>query len=353
MTIADLGWAVVHSTWQWTLIAGATVLAASLLPDRKASLRYAVAAAGVMAMLAAFAVTLVTAETMARAGLRYRLLYAFEGAVVMPPIAPRGFMILRIAAVVWLAGVTLGAIRLGRAWLRVRRLRRSAVHAVDPPTASAFASLCDQLRVRRPVALGCSAQAQVPMLLGWRRPLVLLPLSASASLTADQIRAVLAHELGHVRRRDDVATAVQAIAELFLFHHPGARWLTKRLRTEREYSCDDIAIAATGHPRVYARALAAIEDARCDCGLAVAAASGTLLDRIQRVLDQPRRVLSARRGLAAFAAAVVAATALLAAAINVPPPSAPAGIRMRRPMPPPAADAAARPRTPAPPGVPR
>jgi bla regulator protein blaR1 len=349
MTIADLGWAVVHSTWQWTLIAGVSVLAASLVPDRRASLRYAIAAAGLTAMVATFAVTLVTADAMARAGLRYRLLYAFEGAVLMPPIAPRGFMILRIAAAVWIAGVAWGAIRLGAEWLRVRRLRRSDVHAVDGETATAFASLCAQLCIRRPVALGSSVHAPVPMVLGWRRPLILLPAPATQTLTAGELRAILAHELGHVRRRDDVANLVQAIAELCLFHHPGARWLARRIRTEREYSCDDIAIAATGQPRVYARALAAIEDTRCGSALAVAAASGTLLDRIQRILDQPRAGLSARRGLATFAAAIVAAAALLAAAINVPPPSAPAGVRMRRPMPPPAAGAL--PRSPAPPGA--
>ena len=285
-------------------------------------------------MLVTFAATLLTAEEMARAGLRYRLLYAFEGAVLMPPIAPRGFMILRIAAAVWLAGVAFGLIRLGAEWLRVRRFRRTGVHAVDAETASSFASLCVQLRIRRPVALASSALAPVPMVLGWRRPLILLPLSTPQTLTADELRAVLAHELGHVRRRDDVANLAQVIAELCLFHHPGARWLARRMRAEREYSCDDIAIAATGHARVYARALAAVEDARCGSVLAVAAASGTLLDRIERILDQPRASLSLRRGLVAFAAAIVAAAALLAAAINVPPPSAPAGIRMRRPMPP-------------------
>ena len=334
MSIADLGWAVVHSTWQWTLIAGATVLAASLVPDRKASRRYAVAAAGLTAMMAAFAVTMMSAEVMARAGLRYRMLYAFEGLVIMPPIAPRGYLILRIAAVVWLAGVAVGAIRLALEWRRVRRLRRTDLRAVDPQTASAFAALRARMHVTRPVGLAGSTHAAVPMVLGWRRPLILLPASTPDTLTIDQLRPVLAHELGHVRRRDDVANLIQAIAELFLFHHPAARWLARRLRTEREYSCDDIAIAATGEARVYARALAAIEDRRCGCGLAVAAASGTLLDRIQRILDQPRAALSARRGLTAFAAAIIAATALLAAAINVPPPSAPAGVRMRRPMPP-------------------
>ena len=348
MSIAVLGWAVVHSTWQWTLIAGVTVLAASLVPDRKAALRCTIAGAGLAAMLIVFGATMIMAEQMARAGLRFRMLYAFEGAMLIPSIPPRGFLILRVAAIVWLAGVAFGLARFAIEWQRVRRLRHTGTSEVDAGLGAVFASLCARLHVRRPVTLRRSDAAAVPMVLGWRRPVILLPASAATTLTAGQLETVLAHELGHVRRRDDVANAVQAFVELFLFHHPAARWLTRRIRTEREYSCDDIAIAATGQARVYARALAAIEDARCGCGLAVAAASGTLLDRIQRILDQPRAALSARRGAAVFAAAIVSAAALLAAAINVPPPSAPAGVRMRRPMPP--ASSGSLPRSPIPPG---
>jgi beta-lactamase regulating signal transducer with metallopeptidase domain len=333
MTLGDLGWAVVHSTWQWTLIAGVTMLAAGVVSDRRAALRCAIAAAGLLAMPVAFAVTMTMADEMARAGLRYRLLYAFEGAVMMPSIAPRGFFILRLAAVVWLAGVAIGLVRFARQWQRVRRLRRTGTLPIDGPLAAAFASLRDQLGVRRPVELRTSTQVTVPMVLGWRRPLVLLPAASANALSAEQLDAILAHELGHVRRRDDIANLVQAAAELLVFYHPAARWLSRVVHTEREYSCDDIAVAATGRAGMYARALAAIEDVRSGYGLAVAAGSGTLLDRIQRILGQPRASLSVARGLGVFALTIVAAAAILAAAINVPPPSAPAGIRMRRPMP--------------------
>jgi beta-lactamase regulating signal transducer with metallopeptidase domain len=167
---------------------------------------------------------------------------------------------------------------------------------------------------------------------GWRRPLILLPASTATELTTSQLRAVLAHELGHVRRRDDVANLVQVLADVTMFHHPAARWLSRQIRTEREYSCDDIAVAAAD-AAVYVRALAGIEDARSECRFAVAAASGTLLDRIQRILDQPRRTLTARRGVWICAIATAAAAGLASIAINIPPPSVPAGVRMRRPMP--------------------
>jgi len=333
MTLALIGWMVVHSLWQWTAIAGITALAAGLVRDRRASLRYAIAAAGLGAMVLSAIATLATGAGPDRPGLRFQLLYAFNGALIIPEITPRGHAILRAAAMLWIAGVTAGAIRVLFEWRRARLLRRDGL--IDPgrEMLAGFTRLCQELGVTRPVALQCSSRASVPMLLGWRRPLILLPASAATTLTGAQVRAVLAHELGHVRRRDDVGNLVQVIVEVAMFHHPAARWISRLVRAEREYSCDDIAIAATRNAAEYARALAAIEDARNDCRFAVAAASGTLLDRIQRILDQPRRSLTRRRGGLICVVAAAVSVAVASVAINIPPPSVPAGVRMRRPAP--------------------
>ena len=336
MRLALIGWMVVHSLWLWTAIAGLVALAAGLVRERRAAIRYAVVSTGLGAMLLSAVVTLATAAGPDRPGLRIRLLYAFDGALMLPEITPRGHAILRIAAMLWIAGVTLGAIRVAFEFYRARQLRRSGLIDPGPRLLAAFAALRHELGVTRTVDVQCSDRASVPMLVvgwrGWRRPLILLPASTATSLTAAQVRAVLAHELGHVRRRDDVANLVQVLADVATFHHPAAQWLSRRIRTEREYSCDDIAVA-TADAAEYARALAALEDARSECRFAVAAASGTLLDRIQRILDQPRRTLTARRGLAIFAIAMVVSMTLASVVINIPPPSVPAGVRMRRPMP--------------------
>ncbi len=339
MRLALIGWMVVHSLWLWTAIAGLAALAAGLVRERRAAIRYTVVFTGLVAMLLGAVVTLATAAGPDRPGLRVRLLYAFDGALMLPEITPRGHAILRIAAMLWIAGVTLGAIRVVIEFYRARRLRRSGLIDPGPRLQAAFTALRHELGVTRAVDLQCSDRALVPMLVvgcrgwrGWQRPLILLPASTAASLTAAQLRAVLAHELGHVRRRDDVANLVQVLADVATFHHPAARWLSRRIRTEREYSCDDIAVSAADAAE-YARALAALEDARSECRFAVAAASGTLLDRIQRILDRPRRTLTARRGLAIFAIAMVVSMTLASVVINIPPPSVPAGVRMRRPGP--------------------
>jgi beta-lactamase regulating signal transducer with metallopeptidase domain len=161
----------------------------------------------------------------------------------------------------------------------------------------------------------------------------LLPYYAGATLRPNQLRAVLAHELAHVRRGDYAANLWQLVADGLLFFHPAARWISRRIRVEREYCCDDVAVDMAGDPAVYARALVALDDARSDCDLAVAAASGTLVDRISRITGRQRRTLTPARGVLAMAAATLMA-AIIVAATLVLPQSVPAGAKLRRRAPP-------------------
>ena len=332
MMLGTIGWVIMHSLWQWTLIAGVTALLLGLLRNASARTRYAVGCGSIGLMLIGSTLTAATSGSRGPT-LRHDLLYAFDGALIIPPITPNGFMILRVAAAVWLCGLCLCVVRFVMAWRRAHALRWRQLEDVTGGVDAIVDELCRQMHVRVPVDVRCSTRAAVPMLLGARRPLILLPPHTLQQLTAEQLRTVLAHELAHVQRGDYRANVAQAIADLLVFHHPGARWVSRCVRTEREYCCDDIAVALTGDEQTYARALAALEDGRSDQRLAVAAASGTLLDRVQRIVRHPRPVLTAAHGAVVFVITAVLAAALLAIAINVPPPWVPAGVRIRRPPP--------------------
>ena len=185
------------------------------------------------------------------------------------------------------------------------------------------------------------------MVLGWLRPVILLPSGTAGSLAPRQLRAILAHELAHVRRRDYLANLIQMAAETLLCHHPAAHWVSRRIRTEREYCCDDVAVSVGSDAADYAHALAALDDARDDCRLAVAAASGTLLDRIQRIAGHPRPMLTPMRGLAALLAASFLA-AIMVTMTSLIPPSLPLDVKMRSkgpgPMGPPAGESVGLPK---------
>jgi hypothetical protein len=89
-------------------------------------------------------------------------------------------------------------------WLRVQRIRRRGIEPADPAGISTLESLMWRLQISRPVRLYVSAIAQVPTVIGWVRPYILLPISAITGLgeAQAQLQAVLAHELAHIRRYD-------------------------------------------------------------------------------------------------------------------------------------------------------
>jgi len=169
------------------------------------------------------------------------------------------------------------------------------------------------MQITRPIQLLQSAAVEVPTLLGALKPVILLPASALTGLSADQLTALLAHELAHIRRHDYLANILQSCIETLLFYHPAIWWLGRRIRLEREHCCDDTAVALTSSPLTYAQALAAMESLRTPSSLTLAATGpsrGTLLKRIQRLLSgpaapakTPRRLVSAWAALALIAAA--------------------------------------------------
>src|SRR4029453_16064180 len=129
---------------------------------------------------------------------------------------------------------------------------------------------------------------EVPTVIGWMRPVILLPVAAVAALTPAQVEAILAHELSHIRRHDYAVNLLQTIAETLLFYHPAVWWVSKRIRAEREHCCDDVAVRVCGDAVSYAHALAELESWRVTSTvMAVAATDGSLLARVRRILREP------------------------------------------------------------------
>lgn len=331
------GWALVHSVWQGALVAALYACFAALVPRRAADLRYA---GGVLALALLILLPVLTAGLSPHAR---RDLFAGEpsgpegawadsgGALARAPGAgkepaalvtngPRSSDVPaaatwrvwaegRLTALLpwlvcaWLSGVLLLASRVVGAWLLVLRLKRSA-SPVPGCFEELLARVSGRLRVRRAVRLCRSALVEVPTVVGHLRPVILFPASALLGLTPQQLEAVLAHELAHVRRYDYAVNLLQTFVETLLFYHPAAWWLSSRVRAEREHACDDAAVEATGGDALsYARALAALEQLRGvetpPAALALAANGGSLMQRIQRLVNHDTHTY-ARRPFAAL-----------------------------------------------------
>ncbi len=228
-----------------------------------------------------------------------------------PPAAPRGGY-LRWVVAAWAVSVGALSVRLCAGWFHLQRLRRRTRPA-EPAWQDALRRVAERVRVTRPVRLVESALVEMPSLIGWLRPVILLPASSLTGLAPRELEALLAHELAHIRRHDYLVNLLQTAVETLLFYHPAVWWTSRIIRTEREVACDEIAAAACGNRIEYARALARMEELRPPASpLALAAGGGSLVDRIRRLVGAPapQAHRSAWWMLAALAVAVVAGAAI-------------------------------------------
>jgi uncharacterized protein (TIGR03435 family) len=217
------------------------------------------------------------------------------------------------AVCLWLAGVAVLSIYTAAGWMRVRTLRQRSASPLNAEWNDTLHGLMQKLRISRPVRLCSSTIAEVPALIGWLRPCILLPVAAVAGLSESQLRAVLAHELAHIRRHDYLVNLLQAMVETLLFYHPAVWWVSRRIREEREHCCDDLAVSVCGDVIVYASALAQLEELRGAISEpALAATGGDLLARIRRLLGE-----EAASRMSGPAGAAIAASLLLGAAISL------------------------------------
>ena len=318
-----VGWALVHFLWQGTLAAAGLAAGLALMKGRSASARYALAVGTLAVMVAlpvatAFrayepAVAVVEQKTPSPALPRF----AGEGAPAAPASMETATDIREMVRPwvpsllgVWLTGVSLLTVWHLGGWVQTRRMTRRGTRPVEEQWELALVRLRRRLGIDNAVSLLESASVPVPAVIGWLRPVILVPASAFAGLTPQQLEAILAHELAHVRRNDYLVNLLQAVAETLLFYHPAVWWVSRQVRQERESCCDDLAVAVCGDRLGYARALAALEELRMPMPrLALGADGGSLLRRIRRLAGVPEKTP------VAWIAGALALSLLLAGAV--------------------------------------
>lgn len=239
----------------------------------------------------------------------------------------------------WLAGVLLLAVRLTFGFSRVKRWRHGAQPVADKMLNLKFEKLRHAMLIRSAVQIMQSTHVLVPTVIGWLKPVVLLPVSLIAELTTEELESILAHELAHIRRHDYLVNLVQIVAETGLFYHPAVWWISNQIRIERENCCDDIAVSVCGSRFVFATALTRIESLRHSPNhspnhspdrstdrLVVAADGGSLIARIRRLtITEPRLASRWPAGLVTLIALTISAGSFAISSATTPPdmPNAP------------------------------
>jgi TonB family protein len=356
-----LGGAVLHFLWQGALLGILAALALRASQGRSAEFRYGVASTFLLAMLLGFAGTLFilaapgSATTTVASGEIGTVTVQIGITQTVPIPRSIGFSgLLPWVAWAWLVGVGLMLARIGNGllWLHGPLLR--GAHPAPREWQARLGRLAALQGLGRRVRLLLADRLDTPLVLGFLRPLVLVPTAALSGLDPDLLEAILIHELAHVRRYDYLANVLQSLAEALLFYHPAVWWLSRQIRREREHCCDDAAVRHCGDAHRYASALAALEALRIPATtftrLAPAAKGGPLMLRIRRLLlpHPPAPGLTPLLGALALLLALGTASQRLGAhapratpVTQTPPPTPPA--------PPPAPKAGVAPPLPPPP----
>src|SRR6266446_190919 len=294
--LRTLGWTLLHFIWQGAGLAA--LFAVTCAVCRSASARYALAVGALVLMMVSPVITFTWLELQTNPAVRT----AAEGASTWAgtsnrnAAAPSGSraaiaesrseqpMAMLWVVEVWFLGVLLLSLRTAGGLFLIERMRRKEIKPVGGELYARCLALQRRMGLDRVIRYCECHRLDAPAVLGWFRPAVLLPVRAMTGLTEEQIEAVIAHELAHIRRFDSFVNLFQIATETLLFYHPAVWWVSQRIRAEREHCCDDEAIAVCGDAVNYARALTMMEEWRTAPALMMAANRSPLGERVVRLL---------------------------------------------------------------------
>ena len=319
---------VLNHLWQSTLFAALAAALVMALKDNAAHWRCRIWLAASVKFLVPFAALAAIGGRLGwrHARVAYSQVWLFMGPgqpsvppaldpVVHAVAPPAPSSVPALLVVLWSAGF---AAALFRWWLSWRRVR-AAVRAASPIAAGrefeALRRVERMAGVRRSLPLLASGHRLEPGIVGLFHPVLLWPAGISGHLADAQLEAILAHELCHARRRDNLAAALHMFVEAVFWFHPLVWWLRARLMDEREKACDEEVLRMGSDPEVYADSILKacrffVESPQ----MCMAGVTGSdLKQRIERImrrhigrqLDLGRKLLLAAAGLAALAGPVL------------------------------------------------
>lgn len=315
--IVHLGWTLIHFLWQGTLVGMLYLCLSRILRHAAPQTRYSLALAALFTLMLLPLITFfylacwntaspplppsVRIEFMATTGSALHASFSQTLTGRLTPFTPW-------VVIIWLGGVVLMGGRALWGWRLAASLQRPLFSPSAHPWQPLLDALAEKMQVKAAVHLIASARAQAPMVVGWLKPVILIPPSAVCGLSWRQAEMILAHELAHIRRHDYLFNLLQMVVETLLFYHPVVYWISHDARYQREFCCDDAVMETCGDRVGYLKALAELEDGRLRAAFNMAVSGGSLLHRAYRLTHhaEPRQRLSGWTlmllGLSAFIA---------------------------------------------------
>lgn len=307
--IRAFGWTLLHSFWQAFFVFACLRIVLRLWPQASAAIKYHLSFLSLAGISGWFMATLFAQLSALReAQMQQTITLQLDPAVMaramqQAPVKSNGLQMMMpgmesyfpILVAVYIIGVTIMTIKLCLDLSQLRHMRRQGVMPMGTVWERHLKDLGKRMGITKKVQLFISETLQVPVMIGFLKPVILLPAAMVNNLSPEQLEAILLHELAHIKRNDYLLNIFQSIVETILFFNPFVWWISRNIRLEREHCCDDLVIAGTVQPMHYAKALVALEEYRITANpMAMAAAHDKhfLLHRIKRIMEMKTKNLN-------------------------------------------------------------
>ncbi|CAN5443043.1 hypothetical protein BH23BAC1_BH23BAC1_16120 [soil metagenome] len=306
--IQALGWTLLHSIWQAAIIALLVGLLLVLI-HRSTSVRYMIAASAMPLMLVTALVTFyITYNSASTSAKDQQILLnnlaadpSEEYTAIRNDQEEQAVSLISqyksyfsshfpLIITIWFLGILVLTLKFLGGLAYVQRLKKYKTVDITYQWEHKLKLISQKIGLHKTVRLLESSLVAVPMVVGYIKPVILLPVGAMTGLSTSQVEAILAHELAHILRKDYLVNILQTIIEILFFFHPAIWWISARVREERENCCDDIALQVNESSLVYAKALTTLGEMQVEApqmAMAVTGKTNLLFKRIKRMLTKP------------------------------------------------------------------
>jgi beta-lactamase regulating signal transducer with metallopeptidase domain len=300
LIIQSIGWTIVHSLWQGLVITIIFILLVILFKKSSANARYLIGVGmlALMMLVSILTFTLVYNSEINQNRMENPLLGKTMENVKG---SPGGFFsLIRIyfdrnlpaVVTIWLMGMMFFFLKFVSAILYNQRLRHHQTRDVSNDWKDRLQTLARKLMIKPAVSFKESFATRIPLTIGHFKPMIIFPVGILSQIPLDQVEALIVHELAHILRRDYIVNIFQNVMDIIYFYHPGVRWISHQVRSERENCCDDITVDNVGDSLNYARALTRVGEyslkSNEDLAMAASRNSSKLFKRIRRLFTMTK-----------------------------------------------------------------
>jgi bla regulator protein BlaR1 len=307
------GITIIHSLWQGLLVWLSLRLLFASLPSLSSGKKHNLGMVAMFSIIGWFVYTLigqvqahtwVDLKTVTVPLLLPHIQFPDNEALQTTPVTYLNYaigMYLPYLSALYFAGLVFNLLRMGLNWQKISLIKRTMIPAGKAQVyVDAF---CKKLHINNYVSVNFSRMINVPCMIGFFKPIILLPISLTTYLSTQEIEAILLHELSHIKRHDYLINLVQQVITILLFFNPFAQLINRIINQERENRCDDLVVQTTAQPLIYAQALLKLEQTKqVNLPLALAATGKQyhLLNRIERIMKTKKPIGNVRHLLVAI-----------------------------------------------------